>query len=213
MLELLLQFSIGFTIALSGVLFPGPLLAFITMKTLDSGPKTGTLAAIGHIIVEIGIISAIAFGLGSLLKSHTFTLSIGSIGGILLLGLGVTMLSKIRNQKSRPEDITGTNHNPLTGGILFSTIFNPSVALWWMTIGLATLTGAINEAGLLGGGFWIAGHFSADLAWFSIVSFSVHRGEKIIGGAFYKGLIIACGLTLLAFGIYFVFNYIPQLIF
>ncbi len=80
-------------------------------------------------------------------------------------------------------------------------------------MGLATLMGAINEAGTLGGIFWIIGHFSADLIWFSTVSFSVDRGKEIIGGEFYKGLLIACGMTLLVFGFYFSTTYLPELFF
>lgn len=212
MLDLLFQMSVGFTIALSGVLIPGPLLAFITMKTLDSGPTTGILAAIGHILVELGILTLAAFGLGTLLKSQLFAHAIGGIGGILLLGLGILILLKSRAPPSSSQDVAGRKHHPLVGGVLFSTIFNPSVALWWMTVGLATLTGAINDAGLAGGAFWVTGHFLADLGWFSAVSFSVDRGKEIIGGTFYKGLLIACGLTLLIFGTYFSIEYIPELI-
>ncbi len=212
MFDLLLQFSIGFTIALSGALIPGPLLAFITMKTLNSGPKSGSLAAIGHIIVEIGIVSLIAFGLGTFLKSQIFTLSIGTVGGILLLGLGLSILRRIREPEKGTKEIAGGKHHPITGGILFSTIFNPSVALWWMTVGLATLTSAIRETGVIGGGFWLAGHFSADIGWFSSMSYSIHKGKRIIGSKFYRGLLIACSLTLLIFGGYFAFNYLPKLL-
>ncbi|KXA91164.1 hypothetical protein AKJ63_01845 [candidate division MSBL1 archaeon SCGC-AAA259D18] len=213
MLELLFQLSVGFSIALSGVLIPGPLLAFISIKTLDSGPKTGTLAATGHIIVELGILSLVTFGLGSLLKNEIFTQAIGTFGGLLLLGLGPIIILKSRDTPKSTQDIAGKKLSPLIGGILFSTIFNPSVTLWWMTVGLATLMGAINESGVIGGIFWIIGHFSADMGWFSAVSFSVNRGKKIIGGAFYKGLLIACGFTLLIFGIIFTANYLPNLLF
>lgn len=212
MLELLFQLSLGFFIALSGALIPGPLLAFITMKTLDSGPKTGILAAAGHIIVELGILSLIALGLGTLLKSELFTQSIGATGGILLVGLGALTLIKSRKSHSSSEKVAGQEHHPIAGGVLFSTILNPSVALWWMTVGLATLTGAISEVGLLGGAFWIIGHFLADLGWFSTVSYSVDKGRKIIGSKFYKGLLIGCGLTLVIFGIYFTIDYLPKLL-
>lgn len=213
MLELLFQLSVGFLIGLSGVLLPGPLLAFISMKTLHSGPKTGTLAATGHIIVELGILSLVAFGLGSLLINETFRQAIGTLGGLLLLGLGSIIIAKSKNTPEPTQDIAGISYHPLIGGILYSTIFNPSVAIWWISVGLVTLMGAINESGVIGGIFWIIGHFSADLGWFSIVSISVNRGKKIIGGTFYKGLLIACGLTLLVFGIIFTVNYLPNLLF
>lgn len=212
MWKLLIQFGVGFSIALSGALLPGPLLAFVSMKTLDSGAKTGTLAALGHILVELGILFLAALGLNTLLKSELFSTTIGSVGGILLLGLGFLILSKSRNPPKSSDEIAGKDHNPIVGGILFSTILNPSVALWWMTVGLATLIGAMNTAGLAGAIFWVAGHFSADLGWYSTISYSVHKGKEIIGSGFYKGLLIVSGLTLLIFGIYFSIDYIPKLI-
>lgn len=212
MYELLFQLSVGFAVALSGALIPGPLLAFITMKTLDSGPRTGTLAASGHILVELGILSLVAFGLGSVLRSHLFTLSIGGLGGVALIGMGALTLKKSARPPSASGEAPTGGHHPVVGGILFSTVFNPSVGLWWMTVGLATLMAAIGEAGALGGVFWIAGHFSADIAWFSAVSFSVDRGRELIGGKFYRGLLVACGTTLLVFGFYFSITYLPELI-
>lgn len=212
MWKLLIQFGVGFSIALSGVLLPGPLLAFISMKTLDSGAKTGTLAAIGHVFVELGILSLAALGLRSLLKSDLFTNAIGSIGGVMLLGLGIIILSKSRDPPKSSDEIMGKDHNPLLGGVLFSTVFNPSVTVWWMTVGLTTLIGAINTAGLLGGVFWLIGHFSADIGWYSGVSFSIDRGKDIIGTGFYKGLLIASGIILLIFGVYFSIEHIPQLL-
>ncbi len=212
MWKLLIQFGVGFSIALSGVLFPGPLLAFVSMKTLDSGAKTGLLAALGHILVELGILFLAAFGLKTLLQSGFLERIIGSVGGILLLGLGIIILSKSRNPPESSDEVMGKDHNPIVGGILYSTILNPAVALWWMTVGLATLIGAITTAGLAGGIFWILGHFSADLGWYSAISYSVHRGKEIIGSGFYKGLLIASGLTLLIFGIYYSFEHIPVLL-
>lgn len=210
--QILIQLSIGFTIALSGALIPGPFLAFVTIKTLDSGPQTGILAATGHILVELGILIIAALGLKTLLGNQIFAQGIGTVGGILLLVLGSLTLSKSRNPISSSEELVGTSYNPIVGGVLFSTVLNPSVLLWWMTVGLVTLLGAIHTAGLIGGAFWVIGHFIADISWFSTISFSVDKGKEIIGTKFYKALLIACGLTLLIFGIYFILNYLPKLI-
>lgn len=209
--ELLSQLGVGFFVALSGALIPGPLLTYVTIKTLDSGPRTGTLAATGHIAVELGILALIAYGLGSVLKSEFFKLSIGSIGGIILIGLGVLTLSKSREPPSSSREVAGTDHHPFVGGVLFSTLLNPSVGVWWVTVGISTLMLAIEEAGRLGGVFWIIGHFTADVIWFSSISYSVYKGKEIIGGRFYKGLLATCGATLLVLGLYFSYSYLPEL--
>lgn len=208
MLEAILQLGVGFVIALSGALIPGPLLAFVVVKTLESGPTAGTFAAMGHILVELGVLSLLAFGLSALLKNQILMRLIGGVGGALLLVLGGFVLFQSRGSGSLQSSPVGIDRNPVVGGILFSTIFNPSVFLWWATVGLATLMGAIGVAGLTGGIFWIIGHFLADLSWFSAVSYSVNKGKKLIGGSFYRVLLIACGFTLLVFGIYFLSKYL-----
>lgn len=56
------------------------------------------------------------------------------------------------------------------------------------------------------------GHFSADIGWFSTVSLSVDKGKDVIGGKFYKGLLITCGFVLCGTGIYFILEYLPRII-
>lgn len=211
MFDLLFQMVMGFVIAISGVVIPGPLLAFVAVKTLDTGPRTGPMAALGHILVELGILSLIALGLTTLLKNPIFMQGMGTGGGFLLLVIGVSMLLKSRKSPSYRDDISQLSYHPVTGGVIFSTILNPTVFLWWMAI-VPTLVGSITESGLLGWTFWIIGHFLADLGWYTFVSLSVDGGKKIIGTSFYRGLLIACGLTLLIFGCRFLIKYLPLLI-
>ncbi|MFW6110494.1 MAG: LysE family transporter [Thermoproteota archaeon] len=212
MSDLLFQMIIGFSIAISGVMIPGPLLAFVTVKTLDTGPRTGLMAALGHILVELGIISLVALGLSTLLGNQVFMQGVSALGGTLLLGLGLLMLFKSRESISYYEGISQLNYHPITGGVLFSTVLNPAVFLWWMTIGVATLIGSISESGLLGGAFWISGHFMADLGWYTLLSISIDKGRNIIGTKFYRGILVACGLTLLIFGFRFIVKYLPSIL-
>lgn len=71
MLEAVLQLPVGFVVALSGVLIPGPMLAFIVARTPSSGSKTGTLVAGGHILVEFGLLLLIALGFGIILEIYS----------------------------------------------------------------------------------------------------------------------------------------------
>jgi len=63
-------------------------------------------------------------------------------------------------------------------------------------------------AGLAGVLFWLAGHFLADLSWFSLVSYSVSRGRWLMGAKGYKILMIVCGCVLLGFGAYFIYKFV-----
>ncbi|KUO39729.1 MAG: hypothetical protein AVW06_03350 [Hadesarchaea archaeon DG-33-1] len=210
MIEAIAQLPIGFIIALSGALIPGPMLAYVTIKTLSSDARTGAFAAIGHILVELGILLLVALGLGYLLKEQGFQAVVGVLGGILLLIFGAFNLSHIGKIKE-PRASAGLKHHPIVGGVLFSTFLNPSVFLWWATIGVVMLMEAYLVAALAGVGFWLAGHFLADLSWFSLVSYSVAKGKWLMSARGYKAILVACGCVLLGFGIFFIYKFAPLL--
>lgn len=206
MFQVLVQFPIGFFIALSGALIPGPLLAYTVAKSSTYGARTGPFVVAGHILVELVVLFLIAVGLGVVLQSQIFQIGIGLVGGILLVGLGFLSITKLERNPTSKE-IVVSRHHPLVGGILFSTILNPSVILWWATIGLATLMEAFLIASLAGVVFWLLGHFLADLSWFSLVSLSVARGRRFLGTGGYRVILFTCGCVLLVLGAYFVGKY------
>jgi len=162
--------------------------------------------------VEFGILALIALGLGFVLESRLFQAVLGTFGGIVLLALSLVYIRKAGTFVESRQRMVGIRHHPVIGGVLFSTVFNPSVILWWATIGVATLMEAVLTAALAGVTFWLIGHFLADFGWFSLVSYSVACGKRVIGTRAYKGLLIACGCVLFFFGIYFMARYGPWLV-
>ena len=204
MFQVLVQLPIGFFIALSGALIPGPLLAYTVAKSSTYGARTGPLAVSGHILVELAVLSLLALGLGVVLQSRAFQFGIGLVGGGLLVVLGVFSISKL---KRNSVGTVITKYHPLAGGVMFSTILNPTVILWWATVGLATLMEAIFMASLAGVVFWLIGHFLADLSWFSLVSLSVARGRRVLGTKGHHILLLVCSCVLLILGAYFIAKY------
>ncbi|MFN4133344.1 MAG: LysE family transporter [Candidatus Hadarchaeales archaeon] len=199
MLQTLVQFPIGFVIALSGALVPGPLLAYVVAKSAASGKEVGSRAVVGHVIIEIFLLSLLLFGLGVVLQSVEFQMAIGIFGGASLLPLGVlTLRGATRAKYTISTAITG--YPPIIGGIIYSTILNPTVIIWWATIGFATIMDAYVTTLLPGVALWLAGHWLADFWWFSFISISVVKGKKIIGSRGYKILLLCCGLLLLLVG-------------
>lgn len=211
MIELLTQLAVGFTIALSGVLLPGPLMAFTTASTLDYGPRAGPYAALGHVFVELTLLVLAGLGLRALIKGELFMTVTGTVGGILLVLFGLCLIRHLFTTDTDTARISYDYH-PVVGGMLFSSLLNPSVFLWWMTVGLATFSHSFGEAGVAGAGFWLAGHFLADFSWYTGLSYSVDKGKDLIGGTFYKGLILVCGSAMVIFGVRFSTEYLPVLI-
>jgi len=204
MFQVLVQLPIGFFIALSGALIPGPLLAYTVAKSSTYGARTGPLAVSGHILVELAVLSLLALGLGVVLQSRAFQFGIGLVGGGLLVVLGVFSISKLKRNSG---GTVITKYHPLAGGVMFSTILNPTVILWWATVGLATLMEAFLIASLAGVVFWLIGHFLADLSWFSLVSLSVARGRRVLGTKGHHILLLVCSCVLLILGAYFIAKY------
>lgn len=56
---------------------------------------------------------------------------------------------------------------------------------------------------LLGYGVFYAGHILADLAWYSVVAESVHRGRKVLSDGAYSILVGLLALCLAGFAVWF----------
>ncbi|MEM2878513.1 MAG: LysE family transporter [Candidatus Hadarchaeales archaeon] len=205
-MEELAQFPVGFIIALSGVLIPGPLLAYVIVKTGQSGRSTGFFAAAGHMMVELVFLALIAAGLGVVMASFYFQVGLGIFGGAILLVLGVFAIIRLVGGY-RGEGIVVGRYHPVIGGIFFSTVLNPSVPIWWVTVGFATLMEAYVLASTAGVVMWLLGHFTADFLWFSGVSVAVAKGRKFIGTRGHRVLLLFCAVVLIVIGFYFLVKY------
>jgi threonine/homoserine/homoserine lactone efflux protein len=91
--------------------------------------------------------------------------------------------------------------HPILAGIL-TTLANPYWIIWWATIGLSyiALSMRLGFPGLVS--FYI-GHILSDLAWYGSVSVSLALGGRLLTDRVYRGLVAACAVLLLGFGVYF----------
>ena len=204
------QFAVGFIVALSGTLIPGPLLIYILAKaSVSKGAWTGFYTSVGHVLVEIPIISLIVLELYLVLQNPFIVLFFGCLGGVLLVFLGMRGLLWKANAGTNPNGLPHLKLHPLLGGILFSTVLNPTVPFWWATLGFTLLMNACLTASFNGLVFWSLGHFTADIAWYTAVAYFVWSGRKAI--LKYQRLMVkACSLLLTFFGCYLLAKYALQ---
>lgn len=192
---------LGFLIGLTGALAPGPTLIAAINASVKGGWTAGPKVTLGHIIVEVLIIALIAGGLALVLQGYSLLIAI--IGGTALVAFG---LFTILGARQAGIDITGTevprHSEPVIAGFLTS-IVNPYFWLWWLTAGSALLMAAM-EGGIIVLIAFIAGHWSADLGWYTLVSTSVHKGRFFLKQKEYRIVLAACGLFLMGFGMYFI---------
>ncbi len=193
-------FALALLVGLTGAMAPGPVLVATIDSSLVHGRSAGPRIGFGHVIIESGVVLLVLGGVGAVAASHAAI--IGIVGGGALIVFGVMTVRGAFD--TREKMYRGLSKDPVLVGILTSAA-NPYFWIWWGTIGSAFLF-----AGIAGGFVMIAvfmfGHWTADLAWLTIVSYGVHRGRIFLADRWYREVLIACGIFLVLFGGYFLFD-------
>jgi len=196
--------AISFVLSLSGVLMPGPLLTVTIGESLRRGFITGPLLVLGHGLLELALIVAIVNGLGTFLKRDPVMGTVAIVGSLILFWMGWGMIKQAKRTGFSLEQLpVGKAHSlhPVLSGILIS-LSNPYWIIWWITIGLGYMMTAM-EYGLMGLVVFFVGHISADFLWFSLVSYGVSTGRRVLSDKLYQGITMGCGFFLILFGVWF----------
>jgi threonine/homoserine/homoserine lactone efflux protein len=169
-------FTTSLMVGLSGTLMPGPLLTVIISRSAQTGFWQGPLLILGHAIAELAIVLALTAGVSRLLKRNTVAGFIGLLGGAFLLWMGL--------------DIARSAW---------------CWVLWWATVGMSYVALALRQGPVGLGSFYI-GHILADLSWYSLVAFVITAGRSLLSQPVYRGILLTCGLFLIALSIYFIYS-------
>jgi threonine/homoserine/homoserine lactone efflux protein len=200
----------SFLVGFSGAMMPGPVLSITIGETASRlqmpggqvrGALVGPLIVLGHGLLEVLLVVGIALGLGSLLARESILGVIGVVGGGVLAWMAWGMFRSLRALSLQGEARAGARWHPVLAGIL-TTASNPYWTLWWATIGLGYV-GLSQRLGVTGLVAFYLGHISSDLAWYSLVSGTLAVGGKLLTDRVYRGLVAACAVFLLGFGVYF----------
>jgi threonine/homoserine/homoserine lactone efflux protein len=188
-------------IGLSGSLLPGPMLAYTATKSLSEGSHIGPKVVSGHLLTEALYLLLFALGLKTVFENPTAELFLKLSGGVLLL-----LLSFLGFRALQRGLKTGTPHalslHPTLAGILLSSVLNPTVPLWWVSVGFSNLLVAYEMAKVAGIMFWLIGHSLSDAVWFCSVSALCAKGRKLVGTSFHRVLIATCSSFLLGWGLF-----------
>jgi threonine/homoserine/homoserine lactone efflux protein len=212
MLNVLVQLPIGFVVALSGALIPGPLLSFVVAKSSFEGKAVGLKATIGHALAEFLFLGLVLIGIHTILTQPIVRGMIGTTGGLLLVGLAARSLGKLKNARSEYRQPLIIAWPSIIGGLLYSSVLNPTVPLWWFTIGFAMLMDAHAVGSTLGVACWLLGHYIADFGWFGFVSFATAKKTVGLKSSKRRKLVIFCTIFLFTVGVYLVIKYLPAVL-
>ncbi len=211
MRSLLGVFLASFIVALSGAIMPGPLLTTTIAESSRHGFRAGPLLIAGHAILEIVLIGALVLGLAPFLTGTIVVGAVSLAGAVILFRLAYGMfrsLPTLAIEKAPQRD--GPHKGRLiTAGILIS-IANPYWSVWWATIGLAWIVQA-RLLGTRGVIVFFIGHIAADLAWYSLIAFSIGRGKAFFTDKIYRVVVAVCAAFLTVFAFFFIGNGVKKL--
>ena len=198
-------FFFSFVLGLTGAMSPGPFLSFAIAESAKRGRHVGPQLVLGHAVPELAIMLLIVLGLGGLLTRKPLLAVISFVGGVLLAYMGIAAIRGLREYTLGAASApSGPNLHPVLSGIVLS-VSNPYWFIWWLSVAV----GYVMLAKSLGLGALIAfftGHISADLAWYTFVSYGAHLGGRRLGAGVLKTGLLVCNLFLIFFGAYFLIN-------
>ena len=193
----------SFLVAFSGALVPGPLFTITVGESVKRGFIAGPLIILGHGILELSLVLLLVLGVTPFLAAEGVKTAIAVVGGVILIIMGVMM---IKDAARATLDVTtgggGRGLHPVISGIVGS-LSNPYWLIWWATAGLGYLISSL-KYGIAGVTAFFVGHIAADLSCYSLLSFAVSRGRKMMGDRGYRFMLYGCGLFLIVFGGWFI---------
>ncbi len=214
-MALVALFVSAFVVALSGALMPGPVL-FVTVRySASAGRKVGPLVVLGHAVVEVPLMLAVIFGLRKVLTEDLFIGVVGVAGAAVLLLMAGMMFRAV--PRLRLPDPEGRDPDEVpkwwrfVGAGALTSLSNPYFVVWWVTVGMGFLGRAAPYAAA-GYVVFYLGHVMADLAWYSAVSESVHRGRRLLSDRAYRWLVGGMAVCLAGVAAWFGFDGVNRLI-
>lgn len=195
-MELFTFFLTVSLITISGALSPGPLTVAVVISSVKHGVRAGLETAIGHTLVELPLAYLIFIGLLSF--SNVNGRLIAFIGGVVLIIYGLLGLKGVKSKDVRTKAYRG-----LYIGVLF-TAFNPYFIIWWLTIGLALTSLAIESFGSASFLLMYTSHVWLDYAWLIFLALIAHKGISMFKDKYYEYMTKAFSSVLILFGVLFI---------
>lgn len=187
-------------ISLTGVMMPGPLFA-VTIEKAAKRKTAGLLISVGHGIIEFPLMFLIYYGIDQIVASEilqTVQVTVGLIGGMLMMFMGVQMFRK-RNKVI--EKYESPKQESLIAGI-WTTAANAGFILWWLTIGTTLVINA-RSFGLVEFVIFAVVHWLCDFVWYTGVAFLIFKSQRFWTKRVNRVIVIFCLAVLISFGVWF----------
>ena len=194
-------FFLAFALGLTGALAPGPTLVATINASVTGGWTAGPKVTLGHMVTELVILIVIVAGLAT--AAMQYTTIIGVVGGLALIVFGALTIagSRTATLSGIGTGAAAKTTSPYVAGFLTS-IANPYFWIWWLSVGSAMVIAGL-AGGILLACVFMAGHWAADLGWYTVVSTGIAKGKTLLSDPAYRAVMAACGCFLVVFGAYY----------
>ncbi|MDI6824786.1 MAG: LysE family transporter [Bacillota bacterium] len=218
----------SFLVGLSGALMPGPLTTLAIEQASRLGAGAGLAVAVGHSLLELVTVIALALGLGSVLGRPTVAGAVGLVGALVLTWMGWATIRNAPQVASASSRATASaevalgsgatgggavaagrhpvfrSAGPMARGIVVS-LANPYWSLWWATIG-TTYLGLWGGTRLSSLAAFYLGHISSDILWIGLLSLGVAKGVRYLSTRAYRGVLVVLGGFLIALAVFCLYS-------
>ena len=185
----------GWSLGLAAGFSPGPLLTLVVTATLERGFGAGLRVAFAPLLTDLPIVATSLLITASLPAIALAGLSFG--GGLFVIYLGISTLRQAKEGLAEGE---GAEMKDLWRGALVN-VLSPHPWLFWLGIGGPQVVGLWRSTGTGAVGF--IGLFYAALVGSKVlVAAVVARGRRALDGRGYRLVVSACGLLLIALGLW-----------
>jgi threonine/homoserine/homoserine lactone efflux protein len=197
-------FFLSLWVAFSGAAMPGPLLTGCINQTIRRGFWAAPLMIVGHSLLEMALIAGLILALQAVIAQPVAKGMIALAGGTLMLYLGRGMIGSVRTLRLDldPRKSSRRLNSPIWQGILLS-LANPYWTIWWATFGLWMIGQAMSRGLLFAVSLpvFYVGHILGDFIWYGFIALMVVKGRRFLTDKAYRGIILGCGIFLVAFGL------------
>lgn len=191
-------------ISMSGALSPGPLTIANIALGVKGGWRSGVLVAFGHMAFEMPYVFMLALfydTISSWLSSGytriSFTLFVAGFMGFFAYMLIRDALST-RGFGGNQGGVKIVHTNPVIVGLVLTGL-NAYFLLWWASVGLPLIEGALSLGFPLGVLYMYALHVWLDYTWLGTTAYAAYHGSRILGPRGARILLLALAGVLLFF--------------
>ena len=189
----------------------GPVNLEIIKRGLNSGFKQAFLTGTGAMCADTTYLILIFFGLTSFLNFAFMKIFLGIAGSIILMYLGVMSArdffsSANQHKKSNQEPANRRlfNSSFVTGYVL--AISSPMTIVWWTGVFGALLAAQTIIHTNISAFFSCLSILLGCFLWVFFLAAALHWGKKIVNEKIVGFISLAAGISLVLFGIYFLYR-------